>query len=128
MSALLTPVVKPKEILEENEISYLREKSDLHGVGLLLHAWIIIFASIIFFTIFPNIFTFIAAVLVIAGRQLGLAILMHEGAHGLIVNNTKNNNILSQWICAFPVWSDTYGYRHYHLAIIDTHKLLMILI
>ena len=41
---------------------------------------------------------------------------MHEGAHGLIVNNTKNNNLLSQWICAFPVWSDTYGYRHYHLA------------
>ena len=41
---------------------------------------------------------------------------MHEGAHGLLVNNTKNNNLLSQWICAFPVWSDTYGYRHYHLA------------
>ena len=63
-----------------------------------------------------SIFTFLAAVLVIAGRQLGLAILMHEGAHGLITNNTKLNNHLSQWICAFPVWSDTYGYRHYHLA------------
>ena len=41
---------------------------------------------------------------------------MHEGAHGLITNSSKLNNSLSQWVCAFPVWSDTYGYRHYHLA------------
>ena len=111
-----TPAIKPNEIFSENEISFLRKKSDLKGFSLLLHAWIVIFASIIFYTIFPNIFTFLFTVLIISGRQLGLAILMHEGAHGLIANNTKNNNFLSQWICAFPVWSDTYGYRHYHLA------------
>ena len=116
MSKTLTPSIKPNQILSESEISHLREKKDIKGIGLLLHAWIVIFASIIVYTLVPNTFTFIAAVIVIAGRQLGLAILMHEGAHGLIVNNTKNNNVLSQWICAFPVWSDTYGYRHYHLA------------
>ena len=116
MSKVITPTVRPNDILSEKEIFYLREKKDLNGLGLLLHAWIVIFSSIILYTLFPNIFTFIVAVLIIAGRQLGLAILMHEGAHGLIVNNTKNNNLLSQWICAFPVWSDTYGYRHYHLA------------
>ena len=38
MNAVLTPVIKPKEILEENEISYLRKKSDLKGMSLLLHA------------------------------------------------------------------------------------------
>ena len=116
MTTVTTPQIKPQEILEDHEILNLREKSDFRGISMLVHAWIIILASITVFTIFPNAVTFFLAVLVIAGRQLGLAILMHEGAHGLIVNNTRNNNLLSQWICAFPVWSDTYGYRHYHLA------------
>ena len=116
MNKLTTPQIKPQEILDDHEISNLREKSDIRGISMLAHAWFVILATLIVFTIFPNVITFLLAVLVIAGRQLGLAILMHEGAHGLIVNNTKNNNLLSQWICAFPVWSDTYGYRHYHLA------------
>ena len=108
MTKISTPQIKPQEILDDHEISNLREKSDIRGISLLAHAWFVILASLIIFTIFPNVITFLLAVLVIAGRQLGLAILMHEGAHGLIVNNTKNNNLLSQWICAFPVWSDTY--------------------
>ena len=116
MTTVTTPQIKPQEILEDHEISHLREKSDFKGISMLVHAWFIILASLTVYTIFPNAVTFLLAVLVIAGRQLGLAILMHEGAHGLIVNNTKHNNLLSQWICAFPVWSDTYGYRHYHLA------------
>ena len=116
MTTVTTPQIKPQEILEDHEISHLREKSDFKGISMLVHAWLIILASLTVYTIFPNAVTFLLAVLVIAGRQLGLAILMHEGAHGLIVNNTKHNNLLSQWICAFPVWSDTYGYRHYHLA------------
>ena len=116
MTKVTTPQIKPQEILEDHEILNLREKSDFKGISMLAHAWFVILVTLIIFTIFPNVITFLLAVLIIAGRQLGLAILMHEGAHGLIVNNTKNNNLLSQWICAFPVWSDTYGYRHYHLA------------
>ena len=116
MNKTLTPIIKPNQIFSKSEIAYLREKKDYRGIGLLLHAWTIIFASIAIYSLVPNLFTFIAAVLVIAGRQLGLAILMHEGAHGLLVNDTNKNNFISQWICAFPVWSDTYGYRHYHLA------------
>ena len=116
MTKKLTPFLKPNEVLSETEVDYLKEKSDFNGITLLFHAWFIIGLSVLVYSLFPNIFTFLAAVLVIAGRQLGLAILMHEGAHGLITNNTKLNNSLSQWICAFPVWSDTYGYRHYHLA------------
>ena len=123
MTKKLTPFLKPNEVLSETEVDYLKEKSDFKGIALLFHAWFIIGLSVLVYSLLPNIFTFLAAVLVIAGRQLGLAILMHEGAHGLITNNTKLNNSLSQWICAFPVWSDTYGYRHYHLA---HHRLSLI--
>jgi len=40
---------------------------------------------------------------------------MHEGAHGLIANNVRFNNYISQFFCAFPMAVDTYDYRHYHL-------------
>ena len=92
MTKKLTPFLKPNEVLSETEVDYLREKSDFKGIALLFHAWFIIGLSVLVYSLFPNIFTFLAAVLVIAGRQLGLAILMHEGAHGLITNNTKLNN------------------------------------
>ena len=116
MTKKFTPFIKPSEILDQDQIQWLREKSDIRGISLLLHAWAVVFLTVFLFSLYPNILTFFIAVLIIAGRQLGLAILMHEGAHGLIVNKTKSNDRLSQWICAFPVWLDTYGYRHYHLA------------
>ena len=36
------------------------------------------------FAWWPNPFTFVLAVMVIGARQLGLAILMHDAAHGLL--------------------------------------------
>ena len=110
-----TPQIKPDDILSSSEVSYLREKNSTIGVSLVLHAWIVILGSIILFSLYPNILTFILAVLIISGRQLGLAILMHEGAHGLITNNVKINNFISQLFCAFPMGGDTYDYRYYHL-------------
>ena len=110
-----TPQIKPDDILSSSEISYLKEKNSIIGVSLVLHAWAVILGSIFLFSLYPNILTFIVAVLVISGRQLGLAILMHEGAHGLIANNVKINNFISQLFCAFPMGVDTYDYRYYHL-------------
>ena len=95
MKKIFTPFLKPNEVLSESEVNYLRNKNDIKGILLLIHAWFIIISSILVYSLFPNVFTFVAAVLVIAGRQLGLAILMHEGAHGLITNNIKLNNSLS---------------------------------
>tara|TARA_B100001778_G_scaffold301733_1_gene277932 strand:- start:72 stop:1019 length:948 start_codon:yes stop_codon:yes gene_type:complete len=112
----LTPFIKPHEILSEDEIKYLKKKDDLRGISLIFHAWVVIFICVSIYSLFPNAFTFLLAVILIGGRQLGLAILMHEGAHGLINNKAKSNDFISQWLCAFPVWLDTYGYRHYHLS------------
>ena len=116
MNENCTPIIKPNEILDSDQIEFLRKKDNSKGLSLIAHAWAIILLSVALFSIFPNIFTFFIAVVVIGGRQLGLAVLMHEGAHGLTNNSTKVNDILSQWLCAFPAWLDTYGYRHYHLS------------
>ena len=55
-------------------------------------------------------------ILLIGSRQLGLAILMHDAAHGVLVKARWLNDPLSQWLCAFPVFADTIPYRHYHLV------------
>ena len=39
------------------------------------------------FVWWPNPLTFVLAVMVIGARQLGLAILMHDAAHGLLFAN-----------------------------------------
>jgi fatty acid desaturase len=53
--------------------------------------------------------------LLIGARQLGLAILMHEGAHGCFSADQKLNMWLSQWLCAYPICAETRAYRRYHL-------------
>jgi len=55
-------------------------------------------------------------VAVIGTRQLGLAILMHEAAHGGLNSNRKINDFLGQWICAAPVGAHLGNYRGYHLT------------
>ena len=110
-----TPTIKPNEILDSSQIKYLRTKSSFMGTLLVAHAWLVIFSLLFVYTLFPSFIFYLVIITFIAGRQLGLAILMHEGAHGLIANNVKFNNYISQLFCAFPMAVDTYDYRHYHL-------------
>ena len=65
--------------------------------------------------LWPNPFTFVLAVAIIGSRQLGLTILMHDGAHGCLANDERSNMALSQWLCAYPVFAETKAYRRYHL-------------
>ena len=75
-----------------------------------------ILGSIAIVAVFPNPLTYIVAVILIGSRQLGLAILMHDGAHGCLSRDPARNMALSQWLCAYPVFAETAAYRRYHLA------------
>ena len=81
-----------------------------------MHAWVVIFAAVALVAAFPNPLTYVLAVMLIGSRQLGLAILMHDGAHGCFSRNERRNLALSQWFCAWPIFADTLAYRRYHLA------------
>jgi fatty acid desaturase len=63
----------------------------------------------------PNPLTVIAALCVIGARQLGLAVLMHEAAHGTLFRSRRLNEWVGQWLCAYPIWTDLKPYRRYHL-------------
>jgi fatty acid desaturase len=107
---------RPDDYLKPEQLRALGKRSDIVGALLLLHAWALIFGSMALFVWWPNPFTFLLAVMVIGARQLGLAILMHDAAHGLLFENRRLNEWATTWLCAAPVFTSLQLYRPYHLT------------
>src|ERR1700743_2634615 len=105
----------PTACFSAEEIASVRARSDAKGLWCVAHAWTVIAASMALYALWPNPLTFLAAVILIGSRQLGLAILMHDAAHGVLMRTRWLNEWVSQWFCAYPVGADTISYRHYHL-------------
>src|SRR5688572_6630410 len=106
---------KPSDYLTADEVHALRGRSDVVGALLVLHAWGLILGAMALFAWWPNPFTFLLAVMVIGARQLGLGILMHDAAHGLLFASRPLNEWAGKWLCAYPVATDLLRYRPYHL-------------
>ena len=107
---------KPTDLFSHDEMRLLRRRSNWVGAGLVLHAWALILAAMVLFALWPNPLTFLVGVMVVGGRQLGLAILMHDAAHGLLFANRRVNDWAGQWLCGLPVGADLHAYRPYHLT------------
>lgn len=109
------PRINLHPLLGRDEIKQLSERSTLRGIGMVAHCWAVILAAMAMVAWLPNPVTVLLAIAVIGSRQLGLGILMHEGAHGGLAKSARLNLWLSQWLCAYPVFAETLAYRRYHL-------------
>jgi fatty acid desaturase len=98
------------------EMAAVRARSDFTGLLCVAHCWIVIFGMMALFALWPNPFTFLVAAIVIGTRQLGLGILNHDAAHGVLTRTRWLNEWVGQWLCAYPGLGDMIGYRHYHLV------------
>jgi len=107
--------IDPRTVFTPEEWSRLTSRSSWRGLWLVAHCWGTIIASIALVAIWPNPLTWLIAVMIVGTRQLGLAILMHEAAHGGLHANKWLNEFLGQWLCAVPVGADLSSYRSYHL-------------
>ena len=107
---------KPLDLLSKEQLKEIREKKDWINVVSISMNWLQILAAMALFFYFPNVLTFLLSVIVIGSRQFALAVLAHDGAHNLLFSNEKINDFVSQWFCAFPLFSDNRPYRPYHLA------------
>lgn len=104
-SSLLTP----------EQIAAVRARSDRWGLWLVAHAWGVIAGSMALVAWLPHPLTWLLAVMLIGSRQLGILILMHDAAHGMLARTPRLNEWLGQWLCAYPMLADTAVYRRYHL-------------
>jgi fatty acid desaturase len=108
------PRVSPSDLFAPEAWAPFQFRSTWKGPLLVAHCWGVIALAIGVGVWQPILIPL--CVMVIGTRQLGLAILMHEAAHGALARNLKFNDFLGQWLCAVPVGASLTAYRPYHLA------------
>ncbi len=101
--------------LKPAEVKPFTERSDLIGAWLVLFNWGLIVLAFALPAIWWHPVSVIISLLLLANRQLGLAILMHECAHGALFASKSMNKWAGQVLCAAPVIADLDGYRKYHM-------------
>lgn len=112
----MAPRTRATDVLSREEILALTRCSDAAGWRAIASTWGIIAATFAALAWWPHPLTFAAAVLVLGGRQLALAILMHEAAHRTLFATRWLNDVAADWLCARPVWSDVARYRKHHIG------------
>jgi fatty acid desaturase len=104
-----------REALSRAEIDELLRIDDWRGWLSVAVDWGIVAAAMALVAAAPNVLTVVLALFVIGARQLGFAVLMHEAAHGTLFSSRRTNDLVGNWLCAYPIWADLVPYRPYHL-------------
>jgi fatty acid desaturase len=110
----VAPRVSPSELFSPQAWAPFQTRSGWKGPLLVVHCCSVIAAAIALGVWQPLLIPI--CIMVIGTRQLGLAILMHEAAHGVLAENLKLNDVLGHWFCAVPIGASLTAYRPYHLA------------
>jgi fatty acid desaturase len=108
--------MKHDDLASPAELKAWTEASDRMGWRALALDWAMILGALALAGAFPSVLTALLAIVVVGGRQLGLAILMHEAAHRSLFRTRWLNDVVGQTFAASPVWLDLARYRKHHLA------------
>jgi len=108
------PRVSPSDLFTSEQWAPFQTRSIWKGPLLVVHAWGVIALAVAVGVIWPIVIPL--SIMVIGTRQLGLAILMHEAAHGGLAKNLRLNDWLGHWLCAVPIGASLSAYRPYHLS------------
>lgn len=101
--------------LSRDEIKSLLKTSDARGWLSIITTWGLIAFSLTLVAFYPAWWSVAVALVLIGGRHLALAILMHEGAHKSLFKTPWLNDVAVQWLCAYPTGNDVVRYREHHL-------------
>src|SRR5687768_8556375 len=108
------PRIRPSTLFTPDQWTPFQTRNAVDGVLLVAHCWAVIALAAAVGVMWPMLIP--VCVAVIGTRQLGLAILMHEAAHGGLSANGRLNDALGHWLCAVPVGASLHAYRPYHLS------------
>ena len=114
--------LKPFDIFTREQWDMLTTVSAWKGLASIAHAWLCIIiiawggALMLQWNMIIGLIAAPIIVSLLGGRQLGLAILMHDAAHGALHPKRKVNNFLGQWFAGDATGADLQSYRAYHLT------------
>jgi fatty acid desaturase len=106
----ITDVISPAELRRWSA------RSNWHGIRVVAANWAMIAAIFAGVALWTNPLSILLGIFLLGGRQLGLAVLMHECGHGSLFANRRANEIVGQWLCAYPVMTDMHRYAAGHLG------------
>lgn len=106
--------LKLSELLSHEEIRAFSQRSDLAGIWAVGSTWGVILLTFAALARWPHPVTVALALVVLGGRQLAFAILMHEGSHGTLFKNKWLGRWVPDWLCGKLVWTDLERYRAHH--------------
>ncbi len=102
-------------VLSADELTSLVQRNNLAATAMIGANWGLIGLALALFAAWPNPLTAIVAVLLLGGRQLGLAVLNHDCAHNVMFTSRRANELIGHWLCGGPIHLSLHGYRRYHL-------------
>ncbi|MDB4973908.1 MAG: Fatty acid desaturase [Myxococcaceae bacterium] len=103
--------------LSREEVRGFVQPSDLRGALSVGTSWALIALAFAWVAAAPGAWwAWTLGVLLLGGRQLALAILMHECAHQSLFRSRALNEWVGKWLCAAPIWQRLSDYRTHHLA------------
>lgn len=110
------------DFLNNEELKQFTLRSDLRGLWAIVSVWgsiALCFAAMALATTLPwyaGLPLFLAGFVVLGGRHLALAILMHEAAHKTLFKSRWGNDVLTDWLAAKPIWNSVAKFRAHHLV------------
>ncbi len=107
--------MKVSDYLSREEVAYFTAKSNPRAWAMFLGNWALIAVIFAVAAAYPNPLVLFAAIILLAGRQMGLAVLMHDCGHGTFFESKRLNEVIGQWFCALPIMNDQPSYARGHL-------------
>lgn len=101
--------------LSKEEIRQLHEKSDLKAAWEVAQVWFWIIFAMALVAFYPNAFSIFIALWILAGKQLGCAIILHDCSHQSLFKSKQLNKWVGNWLGAYPTLQNIDQYRPYHL-------------
>lgn len=103
-----------RDILTADEVRDLTRASNIRGAVAVATTWVVIMGSFALVAFAPNPLTIVLALIILGGRHLALAILMHEASHRSLFRSRRLNDFVGNWLCAAPGGHHLEAYRKHH--------------
>ncbi len=108
--------VRANTFLTTKEISELKSASNARALWMFVCNWLLIAIAFVLFAVWPHVLTFIVALFILGGRQLGLGILLHECSHRSFFKSQALNDRMGHWLAGLAILVPIDFYRPYHFT------------
>lgn len=105
-----------KRYLTKAEIAELRKPNDSKALLMFAGNWLMIALCFVAIAWAENLLVTVLALFVMAGRQLGIGILLHECSHRNFFSKRGWNDRIGHWLGGMPLLVPMDFYRPYHMA------------